>query len=152
MRRCRSWPIGWPRIWPAALGLIMKSGCADPDSGEDHLVAGGNGRSTAAPSTNGHSGHAAVGNSQPDHEPIYGPTYLPRKFKTGIGLPGDNCIDIYANDLGLMAICENFRIIGYNVLVGGGMGVVPMRRSRSPPWPSEWLSCGPIKSSTWRPR
>jgi sulfite reductase (ferredoxin) len=82
----------------------------DPDTGEDHLVAGGIG-------SNGHS--------HPDHEPIYGPTYLPRKFKTGIGLPGDNCIDIYANDLGLMAICENFKIVGYNVLVGGGMGVVP---------------------------
>jgi sulfite reductase (ferredoxin) len=58
-------------------------------------------------------------------EPLYGATYLPRKFKTGIGLAGDNCIDIYANDLGLMAICDNFRIVGYNVLVGGGMGVVP---------------------------
>lgn len=97
----------------------------DPDSGEDHLVAGGNGRASAVPSSNGHGGHDHATNGSPDHEPIYGPTYLPRKFKTGIGLPGDNCIDIYANDLGLMAICENYRIIGYNVLVGGGMGVVP---------------------------
>ncbi len=88
----------------------------DPDSGEDHLVGGG---------PNGHSTNGHVSNGHADHEPIYGPTYLPRKFKTGIGLPGDNCIDIYANDLGLMAICENFKIIGYNVLVGGGMGVVP---------------------------
>lgn len=60
-----------------------------------------------------------------DVEPIYGPTYLPRKFKTAIGLPGDNCVDLYANDLGLMAICENFQIIGYNVLVGGSFGVTP---------------------------
>ena len=82
----------------------------DPDTGEDHLVGGGSGSN---------------GNGQPDHEPLYGPTYLPRKFKTGIGLPGDNCIDIYANDLGFMAICEDFKIVGYNVLVGGGMGVVP---------------------------
>ena len=39
-------------------------------------------------------------------EPIYGPTYLPRKFKTAVGLPGDNCVDLYANDLGFMAICR----------------------------------------------
>ena len=58
-------------------------------------------------------------------EPIYGPTYLPRKFKTGIGLPGDNSADIYSQDLGLLAICENWSIVGYNVLVGGGFGVTP---------------------------
>jgi sulfite reductase (ferredoxin) len=61
--------------------------------------------------------------TEQDIEPIYGKTYLPRKFKTGIGLPEDNCIDIYAQDLGLLAIVENERIIGYNVLVGGGMGM-----------------------------
>jgi sulfite reductase (ferredoxin) len=56
-------------------------------------------------------------------EPLYGKTYLPRKFKTGIALPEDNCIDIYAQDLGLLAIVENGAIAGYNVLVGGGMGM-----------------------------
>jgi sulfite reductase (ferredoxin) len=65
-------------------------------------------------------------------EPIYGPTYLPRKFKTAVGLPGDNCVDLYANDLGLMAICEDFQIIGYNVLVGGGMGVTPSAKKTFP--------------------
>jgi sulfite reductase (ferredoxin) len=59
----------------------------------------------------------------PVEEPLYGKTYLPRKFKTGIALPEDNCIDIYAQDLGLLAIVENGSIIGYNVLVGGGMGM-----------------------------
>jgi sulfite reductase (ferredoxin) len=61
----------------------------------------------------------------PEHEPIYGPTYLPRKFKFGIGLPGDNSADVYAQDLGLLAICEHWKIVGYNVLVGGGFGVTP---------------------------
>jgi sulfite reductase (ferredoxin) len=89
----------------------------DPDTGEDQLVGGGK--------PSGELGDLPSGNGKLDHEPIYGPTYLPRKFKTGIGLPGDNCIDIYANDLGFMAICEDYKIIGYNVLVGGGMGVVP---------------------------
>lgn len=65
-------------------------------------------------------------------EPIYGPTYLPRKFKTAIGLPGDNCVDIYANDLGFLAICRDWRVVGYNVLVGGGMGVTPSAKKTFP--------------------
>jgi sulfite reductase (ferredoxin) len=59
----------------------------------------------------------------PDLEPLYGKVYLPRKFKTGLALPEDNCIDIHAQDLGLLAIVENGSIAGYNVLVGGGMGM-----------------------------
>ena len=58
-------------------------------------------------------------------EPLYGKTYLPRKFKVSIGLPGDNCADVYCQDVGLLAICRNYDVIGYNVLVGGGMGVTP---------------------------
>ena len=58
-----------------------------------------------------------------DVEPLYGKVYLPRKFKTGLALPEDNCIDVYAQDLGLLAIVENGAIVGYNVLVGGGMGM-----------------------------
>jgi sulfite reductase (ferredoxin) len=55
-------------------------------------------------------------------EPIYGKVYLPRKFKIAFGLPHDNCVDIYANDLGFLAAIENGRVLGYNVIVGGGMG------------------------------
>jgi sulfite reductase (ferredoxin) len=58
-----------------------------------------------------------------DEEPLYGKVYLPRKFKTGLALPEDNCIDIYAQDLGLLAIVEGGEIVGYNVLCGGGMGM-----------------------------
>src|SRR5207247_7868508 len=58
-----------------------------------------------------------------DVEPLYGKVYLPRKFKTGIALPEDNCIDVYGQDLGFLAIVENGSIVGYNVLVGGGMGM-----------------------------
>jgi len=60
-----------------------------------------------------------------DVEPIYGPTYLPRKFKTAFALPEDNCTDIYANDLGFLVVHEHGKILGYNVLAGGGMGVTP---------------------------
>jgi sulfite reductase (ferredoxin) len=59
----------------------------------------------------------------PETEPIYGKVYLPRKFKTGLALPQDNSVDIYAQDLGFLAILENNQIVGYNVLVGGGMGM-----------------------------
>ncbi|MBV1911247.1 MAG: assimilatory sulfite reductase (NADPH) hemoprotein subunit [Kangiellaceae bacterium] len=55
-------------------------------------------------------------------EPIYGETYLPRKFKTAIAIPPYNDVDVYANDLGFVAIVEDNKLIGFNVLVGGGMG------------------------------
>src|SRR5205807_3613473 len=66
-----------------------------------------------------------VGDAPPEAnvEPIYGKVYLPRKFKTGLALPEDNCIDIHAQDLGLLAIVEEGILVGYNVLVGGGMGM-----------------------------
>ncbi|MFL5340222.1 MAG: NADPH-dependent assimilatory sulfite reductase hemoprotein subunit [Gemmataceae bacterium] len=59
----------------------------------------------------------------PEVEPIYGKVYLPRKFKTGLGLTDDNCVDIYAHDLGFLALVERGQIAGYNVIVGGGMGM-----------------------------
>jgi sulfite reductase (ferredoxin) len=58
-------------------------------------------------------------------EPIYGRAYLPRKFKTAFSLPYDNCTDIHANDLGFLAVVEDGELIGYNVLVGGGLGTTP---------------------------
>jgi sulfite reductase (ferredoxin) len=59
----------------------------------------------------------------PDEDPLYGKLYLPRKFKMGLTLPEDNCIDVYAQDLGFVALIESGAIAGYNVLVGGGMGM-----------------------------
>src|SRR4051794_21855328 len=67
-------------------------------------------------------GHGPKGD---DVEPLYGPTYLPRKFKIGVALPSDNIVDLYAQDLGFMAIAENWNVTGYNVLVGGSFGVTP---------------------------
>lgn len=61
--------------------------------------------------------------STENEEPFYGDTYLPRKFKTAIALADDNCVDIYNMDAGLMAIVEGGRLAGFNVLVGGGMGM-----------------------------
>ncbi|HEX8199594.1 MAG TPA: NADPH-dependent assimilatory sulfite reductase hemoprotein subunit, partial [Isosphaeraceae bacterium] len=58
-------------------------------------------------------------------EPIYGPAYLPRKFKTAFALPFDNCTDVLANDLAYLAVVEDGRLVGYNVAVGGGLGTTP---------------------------
>ncbi|HXP92520.1 MAG TPA: NADPH-dependent assimilatory sulfite reductase hemoprotein subunit [Candidatus Binatia bacterium] len=59
----------------------------------------------------------------PDEEPIYGPAYLPRKFKIGIAFPPDNCIDVYTQDIGLAAAVEGGKVAGFTVLVGGGLGM-----------------------------
>ncbi len=58
-----------------------------------------------------------------ESEPIYGPTYLPRKFKMGVAFPGDNCIDVYTQDIGLVAALESEHLNGFTILVGGGMGM-----------------------------
>ena len=58
----------------------------------------------------------------PDSEPLYHETYLPRKFKIAIAIPPRNDIDVFANDLGLIAIEENSELQGFNVCVGGGLG------------------------------
>jgi sulfite reductase (NADPH) hemoprotein beta-component len=57
-----------------------------------------------------------------ESEPLYGKTYLPRKFKIVIAIPPENDVDLYAHDIGLIAIIENGELIGFNVTVGGGMG------------------------------
>ncbi|RJX38898.1 assimilatory sulfite reductase (NADPH) hemoprotein subunit [Paenibacillus pinisoli] len=56
-------------------------------------------------------------------EPIYGPVYLPRKFKIGIAVPPSNDVDVYSQDLGYIAIVEKGKLVGFNVTVGGGMGM-----------------------------
>ena len=55
-------------------------------------------------------------------DPLYGKTYLPRKFKIAFAIPPSNDIDILTNDCGFIAIVENDKLVGYNVCVGGGMG------------------------------
>jgi sulfite reductase (NADPH) hemoprotein beta-component len=57
-----------------------------------------------------------------ESEPIYGETYLPRKFKTALAVPPHNDVDVYTNDLGFVAIAQGGSLVGFNVLAGGGMG------------------------------
>mmetsp|Transcript_18192 Transcript_18192/g.26935 ORF Transcript_18192/g.26935 Transcript_18192/m.26935 type:complete len:623 (-) Transcript_18192:281-2149(-) len=56
-------------------------------------------------------------------EPIYGDRYLPRKFKIGVTVPGDNSLDVYTNDIGVVVVCnDDGELEGFNLMVGGGMG------------------------------
>lgn len=66
-----------------------------------------------------------AGDAVQDFEPLYGPTYLPRKFKISVAIPPHNDVDVYAHDIGLIAIRdkEDKRLAGFNILAGGGMGV-----------------------------
>jgi sulfite reductase (NADPH) hemoprotein beta-component len=63
-----------------------------------------------------------VAGGQTDEEPIYGKTYLPRKFKIGLVIPPYNDCDVFSQDLGFIAIVEKEQIIGFNVTIGGGLG------------------------------
>ncbi len=67
-----------------------------------------------------------------EDDPIYGKAYLPRKFKTGISFCDCNCVDIYDQDLGLLAVTENTSLLGFNVLVGGSMGTTPSKANCFP--------------------
>jgi sulfite reductase (NADPH) hemoprotein beta-component len=58
-----------------------------------------------------------------DEEPLYGPTYLPRKFKIALAIPPENDVDVFAHDLGFIAIEEDGALAGFNITVGGGMGM-----------------------------
>ena len=58
-----------------------------------------------------------------DYEPLYGATYMPRKFKIGLILPEDNGIDVFTHDMGVVLVFEGDTLKGYNILLGGGMGM-----------------------------
>jgi sulfite reductase (ferredoxin) len=64
--------------------------------------------------------HAA--SLEQENEPLYGETYLPRKFKIGFAVEGENTTDIYSNDLGFVAHCHEGMLAGFTLLAGGGLG------------------------------
>ena len=64
-----------------------------------------------------------LSSSRQDEEPIYGKHYLPRKFKIAVAIPPSNDVDLFANDLGFIAIAEDDRLVGFNVTVGGGLSM-----------------------------
>jgi sulfite reductase (ferredoxin) len=74
----------------------------------------------------------AAGDGGDENEPLYGSTYLPRKFKIALAIPADNSVDVLANDLGLIALFEGDTLLGYNVAVGGGLGMTHNKPSTYP--------------------
>lgn len=64
-----------------------------------------------------------IGEEKAETEPLYSEIYLPRKFKIALALPPHNDVDVYAHDIGLIAIIENDELIGFNLVIGGGMGM-----------------------------
>ncbi|WP_445495002.1 assimilatory sulfite reductase (NADPH) hemoprotein subunit [Photorhabdus sp. SF281] len=73
-----------------------------------------------------------------DEEPILGATYLPRKFKTTVVIPPQNDVDLHANDLNFIAIAEGGKLVGFNVLVGGGLAMTHGDKNTYPRMASEF--------------
>lgn len=74
-----------------------------------------------------------AGDAVQDFEPLYGPTYLPRKFKITIAIPPHNDTDVYAHDVGLIAIKgDDGHLVGFNLLAGGGMGATHNNKKTYP--------------------
>ncbi len=67
-----------------------------------------------------------------EEEPLYGKTYLPRKFKTCVTVAGDNSVDLFTHDLGVVPILEGETLVGWNLYVGGGLGRTPKKPETFP--------------------
>ena len=115
----------------SACGDVQRNvmGCSAPLADTDHAVVSQVAEALARelrPSSHAYheiwlDGQKQVSSEQ--EEPFYGDQYLPRKFKTAVGLSIDNCVDIYSHDVGLLAVVADGRIHGFNLLVGGGLGM-----------------------------
>lgn len=80
-----------------------------------------------------------------DVEPLYGATYLPRKFKIGFAFPGDNTVDIYANDIGIVPHYEDGLLTSFTILAGGGMGQSAGVKASHPRLADPICTIGPSK-------
>ncbi len=79
-----------------------------------------------------------------EHDPLYGDTYLPRKFKIGLATPSDNSADVLANDLAFIAVFDaEDTLLGYNVAIGGGLGMTHNRADTFPRLASPICFVGP---------
>ena len=76
-------------------------------------------------------------------EPIYGKLYLPRKFKIGITIPEDNSVDVLTNDIAIFLIFKNNELLGYNIAIGGGLGMTHNKPETFPYLAKPLLFCNP---------
>ena len=88
-------------------------------------------------------GDTLVAGVEQEEEPMYGPTYLPRKFKIVIAVPPQNDVDVFAHDLGFIAHVKDGRTEGYDVTVGGGMGMTHGETDTFPRTADLFGSCAP---------
>ncbi len=84
-----------------------------------------------------------AGRTEPEHDPLYGERYLPRKFKIGIATPDDNVVDVLTNDLGIIALWEGDRLAGYNLALGGGLGMTHNKPKTYPRLATPLVFVGP---------
>jgi sulfite reductase (ferredoxin) len=128
---------------------------ADPRRAELHAYVGEVARHFR-PRTNAYyqlwlDGEHAVTAVAPDEEPLYSRTYLPRKFKIGFAYPGDNCIDVYTHDIGIVPVLTADTLGGFTLLVGGGMGRSHTNPDTFPGWPTPSPRSPPVSCSRyWR--
>ncbi|OLF26747.1 sulfite reductase subunit beta [Staphylococcus aureus] len=116
----------------AACGDVNRNTMCNPNPYQSHIHKEINDYATQIsdhllPKTNAYheiwlDGEKVLDSSE-EIEPMYGKKYLPRKFKIGIALPPSNDIDVYSQDIGLIGIVEDETLIGFNVTIGGGMGM-----------------------------
>ena len=116
----------------AACGDVNRNTMCNPNPYQSHIHKEINDYATKIsdhllPKTNAYheiwlDGEKVLDSSE-EIEPMYGKKYLPRKFKIGIALPPSNDIDVYSQDIGLIGIVEDGTLVGFNVTVGGGMGM-----------------------------
>ncbi|MEP7176093.1 MAG: NADPH-dependent assimilatory sulfite reductase hemoprotein subunit [Gemmatimonadales bacterium] len=115
----------------SACGDVQRNvmGCAAPLGDADHAAVKAVAEAMALelrPASHAYheiwlDGEKQVSSAQ--EEPFYTDRYLPRKFKSAVGLSTDNCVDIWSQDVGLLAIVVDGRLTGFNLLVGGGLGM-----------------------------
>ncbi len=76
--------------------------------------------------------HEKIASTEQEKDPLYGELYMPRKFKSAITVEGDNCVDIYSNDIGIVAHLDGQHVSGYTFVVGGGMGMTHTDKNTRP--------------------
>lgn len=128
----------------AACGDVNRNTMCNPNPYQSHIHKEINDYATKIsdhllPKTNAYheiwlDGEKVLDSSE-EIEPMYGKKYLPRKFKIGIALPPSNDIDVYSQDIGLIGIVEDETLVGFNVTVGGGMG---MTHGNTDTYPTSW--------------
>ncbi|HPE59013.1 MAG TPA: assimilatory sulfite reductase (NADPH) hemoprotein subunit [Thiolinea sp.] len=85
----------------------------------------------------------AGGETAAEEEPLYGKHYLPRKFKVGIAIPPHNDVDVHSNDVGVVAVAKGDTLIGFNIAVGGGLGMTFGREDTYPRLATDIGFCTP---------